>query len=140
MNVAEQDIDILARTIWGEARGEGTAGMHAVAAVILNRVEISRKYKNFWWGRNVTEICRKPYQFSCWNRSDPNLQKLEKVDDRDIHFVTALRMARRALNGLLADPTMGATHYHAVGIMPGWAVNEKPCAVIGHHIFYRLEA
>lgn len=140
MKNIEQDVDIVARTLWGEARGEGTAGMQAVAAVILNRAAISKKHGNFWWGRNVVEICRKPYQFSCWNRNDPNFEKLLNVDDRDIHFATALRMARRALNNLLADPTMGATHYHAAAVMPSWAVQEKPCAVIGRHIFYRMEA
>ena len=29
--------DVLARTLWAEARGEGQAGMEAVACVILNR-------------------------------------------------------------------------------------------------------
>lgn len=33
----ENDIDILARTIYGEARGETDLGKMAVASVILNR-------------------------------------------------------------------------------------------------------
>ena len=37
------EIDVLARTLWGEARGEGTAGMQAVASVILNRVKIAKQ-------------------------------------------------------------------------------------------------
>ena len=32
-----QQVDIVARTIWGEARGEGATGMQAVANVIINR-------------------------------------------------------------------------------------------------------
>ena len=35
----EQDIDVLARTIWAEARGEGVAGQVAVGRCIRNRVE-----------------------------------------------------------------------------------------------------
>lgn len=131
------EIDIMARTIWGEARGEGSVGMQAVAAVILNRRE--RAKGGFWWGDTITAICLKPYQFSCWNANDPNLEKLRAVDARDIHFATALRLARRAVIGALSDPTNGATHYHAAGISPSWARGEKPCAVLGCHIFYRLK-
>lgn len=137
---AQQDIDTLARTVWGEARGEGSIGMQAVAAVILNRAAIAKRFRNFWWGRDIQEICRKPYQFSCWNKDDPNFKKLLRVDERDLYFATALRVAQRALSGVLPDPTAGATHYHAAGVAPHWAAGEKPCAVIGRHIFYRLDA
>ncbi len=30
MSLNERDVDVLARTIWGEARGEGSAGQIAV--------------------------------------------------------------------------------------------------------------
>ena len=38
MNASEKDRDILARTLWGEARGEGLDGQIAVAWTIRNRV------------------------------------------------------------------------------------------------------
>jgi spore germination cell wall hydrolase CwlJ-like protein len=38
MTEAEKDRDILARTLWGEARGELLAGQIAVAWTIRNRV------------------------------------------------------------------------------------------------------
>ena len=132
------EIDVMARTLWGEARGEGTAGMQAVAAVILNRVEIAEARAGYWWGNNIIQVCQKPYQFSCWNRADPNFRKLQAVEDSDLYFASALRIARRAVAGVLDDPTDGATHYHAAGITPYWAKGEKPAAVIGNHIFYRL--
>ncbi len=135
----QQTIDTLARTIWGEARGEGAAGMQAVAAVILNRLAIAKKSGGYWWGNDLMSICRKPYQFSCWNENDPNFQKLQDVDNRDLSFSTALRLARRAVTIGLTDPTGGATHYHAAGIAPYWARNDKPCAVLGRHIFYKLK-
>ncbi len=131
-------LDTLARTVWGEARGEGSAGMQAVACVVMNRARIAQEKGGYWWGNSLIEICQKPYQFSCWNKTDVNYQKLLAVDAGDIHFATALRMARRAMAGTLADPTQGATHYHAAGISPFWAKFEKPAAVIGHHIFYRI--
>lgn len=132
------EIDTLARTLWGEARGEGTGGMQAVACVILNRVKIAQEAGKYWWGNNIIQVCQKPYQFSCWNRSDPNFKKLQAVDEKDLHFATALRIARRAAIGALEDVTYGATHYHAAGVEPYWARREKPCAVIGNHIFYHI--
>ncbi|CAF0809757.1 unnamed protein product, partial [Didymodactylos carnosus] len=35
------EIDVLTRTVWGEARGESEEGQAAVAHVILNRVKKS---------------------------------------------------------------------------------------------------
>lgn len=130
----EMEVDVLARTLWGEARGEGSIGMQAVACVILNRARAGG-----WWGGTVIAVCQKPYQFSCWNKDDPNYRKILSVDEKNMHFATAKRIARRAVPGFLDDPTRGATHYHAAGASPYWAKGEKPVAVIGRHIFYRME-
>lgn len=135
----ELEIDVLARTLWGEARGEGAMGMQAVACVILNRVRVARAKGRYWWGDDIVAVCQKPYQFSCWNKDDLNYRRLLAVDDADMQYATALRLARRAVHDLLEDSTGGATHYHAAGMTPHWARLEKPTAVIGRHIFYRLE-
>jgi N-acetylmuramoyl-L-alanine amidase len=132
------EIDVLARTLWGEARGEGDAGMQAVACVVLNRVAVTQEKGTYWWGHNVIQVCQKPYQFSCWNRADTNFRKLQAADETDLYFATALRIARRALAGTLDDITNGATHYHAKSVTPYWSRNETPAAVIGNHVFYRL--
>ncbi|WP_341703854.1 cell wall hydrolase [Ferrovibrio sp.] len=124
-------LDVLARTLWGEARGEGAAGMQAVACVILNRAA-----RPGWWGRSVAEICLKPWQFSCWLPDDPNRAKLEAVTGDDPAFAEARRIAGAALGGTLADYSFGATHYHTVSTAPGWARGRTPCAVIGRHAFY----
>lgn len=133
-------IDTLARTLWGEARGEGSSGMQAVAQVILNRLAISKELGSYWWGNDVVQICQKPFQFSCWNKDDPNRAKLIQLSaDDDIYFVTAMRIARRALAATLGtDVTEGATHYHAAGISPYWVKDNKASSVLGKHIFYRL--
>lgn len=132
------EIDVLARTLWGEARGEGTPGMEAVAAVILNRVKVAEERGRYWWGNNIIQVCQKPYQFSCWNRSDPNFKKLIAVDEADLYFATAMRVARRAVAGVLEDLTGGATHYHTRTISPYWSRDEVPLTTIGAHVFYRL--
>ena len=51
--------DILARTIWAEARGDGWEGMQAVASVVLNRVK-----QNSWYGKSIVAVCLFPWQFS----------------------------------------------------------------------------
>ncbi len=134
----EMTVDVLARTLWGEARGEGSAGMVAVANVILNRVKVAKERGKFWWGNNIIQVCQKPYQFSCWNRSDPNFKKLQSVEEKDPNFKTALRISRRAVIGVLDDNTLGSTHYHASSIMPYWAKGKTVTTVVGNHKFYKL--
>jgi len=134
----EITVDVLARTLWGEARGQGSAGLQAVANVVLNRVKVADEKGKFWWGNNIIQVCQKPYQFSCWNRSDPNFRKLQAVGEDNLYFATCLRIARRAVMGGLDDLTLGATHYHADHIKPYWAHGQTPTITIGNHIFYTL--
>lgn len=130
-------VDVLARTIYGEARGESVRGKEAVASVVMNRVNRARKRGGrYWWGDDVTTVCRKPWQFSCWNANDPNRAGIERVDERNKVFQTCLRVARRAIAGAVDDATDGATHYHAKAVSPPWAKKKSPSAEIGNHLFY----
>jgi spore germination cell wall hydrolase CwlJ-like protein len=132
------EIDVLARTIFGEARGEPVEGQEAVASVVLNRVAIAQKRGKYWWGDTVIAVCQKPYQFSCWNRGDPSYRKLVQVDESDRHFALAKNIAAAAVEGRLKDRTKGATHYHADYVSPYWARGETPVRIIGRHLFYAL--
>ena len=135
------EIDVLARTLYGEARNQGIRGMEAVVHVILNRLAVSKQKKIFWWGNTIEEICLKNKQFSCWNYSDPNRERMLFVTSDDPEFKIALEISEDACAGLLIfDPTNGATHYYnpsAVQFSPAWAVKEIPLKVIGDHNFYR---
>jgi N-acetylmuramoyl-L-alanine amidase len=134
----QMNADVLARTLWGEARGEGVPGMQAVANVVMNRVAVAAEKGGYWWGNGVVGVCQKPYQFSCWNKNDPNFAKVQGVDVSDLTFTTAMRMGARAVAGVLTDITHGATHYHAVGVSPSWAKGRTPVVTIGRHVFYRI--
>lgn len=129
-------VDTLARTVYGEARSESVRGKEAVAAVVMNRVARAMERGGWWWGSSVAEVCRRPWQFSCWNAEDPNRHRIERADESDREFASCLRIARRAIQGALADPTRGATHYHAQGATPPWAAGREPSAVIGRHRFF----
>jgi len=131
-----REVDILARTLYGEARGETVRGKEAVACVILNRVRRAQHRGGYWWGHSIEQVCLKPWQFSCWNENDPNRAKILSVEPGHRVFDTCLRIARRAVSGCLDDPTRGATHYHAEHVMPPWSRGRPACAEIGHHLFY----
>lgn len=125
-------IDVLARTIWGEARGEPMEGREAVASVVVNRARRRRKH----FGLTVEDVCRKPWQFSCWNSNDPNRRRLLEVSLADAVFRHCLDIARRAVSGTLADRTAGSTHYHHEAIAPVWSRGHSPVTQIGRHRFY----
>ena len=127
----ETEIMYLAKTIWGEARGESTKGQQAVANVIMNRVK-----KGGWYGATVEEVVLKPYQFSCWNDTDPNFEKLQNLQANDPQLAGALQIAKKAYYGQLEDITGGAINYHAKSVNPYWSKSMTKTATIGNHIFY----
>jgi len=129
-----RDIDILARTIWGEARGEGRQGMEAVADVVMNRFHSTAWYT----APTVAGVAMKKFQFSAWNPNDPNYDKLINVTTKNPDFALALEIAREAINGKLQDNTGGATHYYADTINPpSWTQGAVQTAQIGNHIFFK---
>ena len=138
MPATEKDRDTLARTLWGEARGEGLAGQIAVAWTIRNRVN-DGKAKS-WWGEGYTGVCLKAYQFSCWNKNDPNYRFLsgaESIPFRE--FAQAQIAAEQVIAGKVSDPTGGATHYYATTMPkpPMWVKDAKQTLKLGRHIFFK---
>ena len=134
------DLDALARTLWGEARGEGYKGMQAVANVIMNRYRQAQKSvsKARQFGATVYDIVTKPYQFSVWLANDPNYAKIMSVDESDTRFILAKDIAFEALSNNLPDITNGADHYHTAAVSPNWSKGQTPVAVIGSHKFFDL--
>ncbi|MFT8587379.1 cell wall hydrolase [Acetobacter papayae] len=128
-------LQVAARTAWGEARGEGTAGMQAVLCVGMNRLA-----RPAWWGRDICGVFLCPWQFSCWNADDPNREKLLAVTEADPQFQTALALAQRLVSGSLKDITSGADSYYDTRLphAPAWAASRFYRCTIGHHAFYRV--
>ncbi|MCH4880162.1 cell wall hydrolase [Pseudomonas sp. TMW22090] len=138
MTDASRDRDILAKTLWGEARGEGLPGQIAVAWAIRNRVN-DGKAKS-WWGEGYAGVCLKPWQFSCWNKSDPNHGYLS--GEKQIpagQYAQALRVADLVISNAVPDPTGGATHYYATTMPkpPTWANGSKQTLKLGRHVFFK---
>ncbi len=134
MKVTALDVETMARTIFGEARGEKTdLARQAVGHVIINRAE-----KGGWWGRTITQVCLYPSQFSAWNQGDPNRVKMTGADLGDLAYRKCMFAALSALRE--PDPTNGACHYHTNSVEPAWAKDEdgnlRHYISIGSHKFY----
>lgn len=131
-------LETLAKTAWGEARGEPWIGKVAVVHVVLNRVKADS-----WWGKDIEGVCKKPWQFSCWNEDDPNrplMEKLELAKDQD--FRECLAASAAAIWGLEFDPTDGCHHYMTKarrerGWPSSWGQTQEPHRTIGVHLFYK---
>lgn len=122
------DVELLARLIYGEARGEGVQGMLAVAQVAMNRAA-----RPGWWGSNLKEVILHPYQFSCFN----DAYSAALINPSDDSWEDCKKIAVIVLGGV-ADPTFGATHYFADYIdPPNWAAGMTHTATIGRHLFYK---
>jgi N-acetylmuramoyl-L-alanine amidase len=128
--ISAVDLDIAARTVAGEARGESSAGKLAVALVILNRAK-----KAGWMGNTIEGVCLKAYQFSCWNDDDPNRLAIERMKKTDPVYMLALFAVAEAIV-TDEDITEGATHYHTKDIEPFWIEGREPCTIIENHVFY----
>lgn len=130
------DAQILAATIWGEARGEQLLGQIAVGCVIRNRSLDHR------WPNSIKRVCLQPYQFSCWLPKDPNSSKMiDLLHSNDNYiFGQCLWIADGIIHGgLQEDVSSGANHYFADSIMPPhWASPSKFVKKVGHHRFYKL--
>ena len=123
--------DVVAMTILGEARGEGKAGMYAVATVINQRA-INRN-------KTPKAVCLKAWQFSCWNKNDPNRKKLPTLLNTHPLRNYAITLAQN-ITKLDRSYTKQADHYINRHITkPSWLANRKPVIVIGNHAFYKLK-
>jgi spore germination cell wall hydrolase CwlJ-like protein len=136
------DIDVadahwMALTMWGEARSGGEEAMRAVGHVIDNRRRSGAH------GAYATETVSEAWQFSCWNKGDPNYAAMLNVDslrpDSGDHamWLAAKRLAAEILSGRSADPTGGALFYHTSAVSPRWSAGLVPDRVIGGHLFFR---
>lgn len=137
--------EIVALTLWGEARGEPVQGIVAVGNVIVNRV----KDRNRRWGSTWQDICLKRWQFSCWMKEggEKNYAAMTAMVAelaqhhplKEPQFRQCWWVARGLVDDLLMDHVKGANHYYASTIAaPKWARGLEPTTIIGLHRFFKL--
>lgn len=115
---SDADVALLARLIYGEARGESYVGQVAVGAVVLNRIK-SSSFPN-----TMSGVIYQKYAFTA-------------VDDGQINLTpnaTAKKAAQDAMNGW--DPTYGAIYYYNPSTATSqWIFTRKTTVTIGNHVF-----
>lgn len=135
---------VLALTIYGEARGESTRGKIAVGSVILERVD-----HRDWDGKTIPEVCLKKWQFSCYNENDPNYRKLLHIAenwDKEIVANMVLNSCWGISLGLISGdinrtPEIAESHCCQYATARGaekahWDDKMKVILREGAHIFY----
>jgi spore germination cell wall hydrolase CwlJ-like protein len=129
--MTENDLTVLAQTMWGEARGEIEEGKKAIANVVFNRFNA----KKWFSGDTISKTCQFPWQFSCWNKDDPNREKMLKLSYMQLK--PYFELIKESMDE--GDNTNGATHYYAPKVVkaPKWSIGKKPCAEIGNHLFFK---
>ena len=117
---SSSDVNLLAKLIAAEARGESYTGQVAVGAVVLNRVSHSS------FPDTVAGVIYQKGAFSCVNDSNwsvaPN--------------ATSLKAARDCINGW--DPSGGAIYYYNPAKTSNSFMHSRPViTTIGRHVFCR---
>jgi spore germination cell wall hydrolase CwlJ-like protein len=134
-----QELTLFALCLYREARGEPLlVTKQAVAWVIRNRVNNPR-----WWGDSYWSVILKPYQFSSFNKTDPNATKWPQ--ENDAAWVECLSIASDIGSEVpsVSDPSGGATSYFDCSLdlnPPAWSedgTNVKTCDY-GRLHFYKL--
>ncbi len=114
------DVQLLARAINGEARGEPYEGQVAVGAVILNRVKAS----NF--PNTISGVIYQPGAFTAVSDGQINVALEDSA--------TVVKAARDALNGW--DPSGGAIYYFNPNTATNsWIWSRPLIKTIGKHRF-----
>lgn len=115
---SDSDVNLLARLIYGEARGESYVGQVAVGAVVMNRIK-SSSFPNTMAG-----VIYQSYAFTA-------------VADGQINLTpdaTAKKAAQDAMNGW--DPTYGAIYYYnPKTATSSWIFSRQTTITIGNHVF-----
>lgn len=114
------DLQLIARAINGEARGETYEGQVAVGAVILNRVNDSR------FPNTIAGVIYQSGAFTAVADGQINVPIAEDS--------TVVKAAQDALNGW--DPTGGAVYYfNPDTATSSWIWSRPQIKTIGSHIF-----
>ena len=112
------DTYLLARCIYGEARGESYTGQVAVGAVVLNRVKSSQ------FPNTIAGVIYQRHAFTAVSDGQINL-----TPDQ-----TAINAAKDAMNGW--DPTGGCLYYYnPATATSSWIFSRETVVTIGKHVF-----
>lgn len=150
------DLQAVALTMYGEARGDGRDGSSLEERVAVGCVIRNRRLNGQRFGRTFKAVCLQRAQFSCWWEfgGRENYRHMQTI----VQAVTGLAafpqlpiresdllmecqfLADGIVGGMLRDITHGATHYMTRHLYEKrtvvWAQGLKPSWEIGSHVFF----
>lgn len=128
--LSDFDIEIAARTLIGEARGEGADGMTLVAWVLRNRLSANPEF-------TLAYVCLRASQFSCWNTNDKNRKVIALLTLGDASLIQAKEIIKAVFSTPVGcDPTKGSRHYKTISSGAFWAKGKIPVLVHKNHQFF----
>ncbi|MFD2371442.1 cell wall hydrolase [Brevibacillus sp. GCM10020057] len=120
VKISERDMELLARLVYAEGRGEPYEGQVAIAAVVLNRVASPQ------FPHSVREVIFAPNAFSPVQNGTLTQQSNESTR----------RAVQDAVNGV--DPTHGSLYFfNPDTATSNWVWSRQQTVVIGNHMFAR---
>jgi spore germination cell wall hydrolase CwlJ-like protein len=129
------EIECLAQAVYFEARGDPLAGQHAVARVILNRVD-SPYYpatvcEVVFQNSQMTNACQ--FSFAC-DGTELTIRETEAFELAQLVASANFRCDQycRSRRGDIAR----STHFHADYVEPWWSARLERTGKVGRHIFY----
>ena len=137
-------LELIIRTVMGEAIGESDTGKAAVVHVILNRLAQPKRFADpRVEGTNLEKVILKPAAFEAL-KNGGNTQFKKSKDSED--YINTAKIVQGVLTGNIPDPTGGADHYfankgkHKVLEVPPWwdevsAKSKGQGVQLGNHIF-----
>ena len=114
-------------TLYGEARNQQDDAKIAVAKVMLRR-----ERDGVLWNDILA-----PYQFSCWNRNDPNLSVMLGADIRLDGIIRKCIEIAFMVISTVTEQYLSATHYHDISITPIWTAKMSYLGQVGAFKFYQ---
>lgn len=129
----DKDVDIMARTLFGEAASGNVEDAEVIASTIYNRIVFNN------WPDTATAVCLQPWQYSCWNSNDPGRARIQNASGR--WFELCRDIAFSTLKGVNSYIDLGLTHYYATYVArPKWAKGKKHVHAVpnahGEHRFF----
>ncbi len=124
LNITQLDIELMAKLVYGESRGEPYEGKVAVVSVVLNRV-LDKQFPN-----TIKEVVLQKNAFSCVINNN-----IEAYPDKSCYDAVY-----DALRG--KDPTNNALFFYNPSITTcSWMkqISKIDSTSIGHHVFFKCK-
>ena len=117
----------IARIVYAETLGESLQLVEAMSSMIYNiHIKYNKSFKDMMNDENIFESL------------NPKSKRHEylNIDADNKKFQMCLRVVQTMMRGNLRDSVFGATKFHHVDVMPGWAISRGYISECGDILFY----